>query len=264
MLDLRVVVRVSWRAGVVWRRDLLRCRRTWWTSLVPPLLEPVFYLLAFGAVLGRYVGEVTDAGSRASYLSFLAPGLVAVGVAARSARETTFGAFPRLQRGGTLEALLATPLSPEDIVFGEILWATTHSLLVAGATLAAAWACGVEAWSSWWWVVALATLGGLLFGSAGMCFTAVCSTSSSLRLPMFLLLVPLALFSGTFFPVDALPWWAARAAWASPLTHLASLTRGAMLHRAPPHLGAGLGYLGGAALLLLVMALSLMRRRILR
>ena len=262
--DLRHLGQISWRATHVWRRNALRCGAAWWRSLLPPLLEPVLYLVAFGVVLGPVVGGVTEDGARASYLAFVAPGLVAVGVALRAVRETLYGSFSRMRHERTIEAMLATPLSIEDVVVGEILWGTTQSLLTAGAMLGAIWLSGAGIWPWSWWAVVVSALSGFVFASAGMCFTAVCSTTESLGVPMFLVVIPMCLFSGTFFPLDALPAWAARLAWALPLTHAASLMRSVMLGRPPSHLVASLAFLGGLSLLLFVAALVLMRRRLVR
>lgn len=263
-IDLRPLGQISWRATHVWRRNLLRCVAAWRTSLLPPLVEPVLYLLAFGVVLGPVVGSVTEDGARASYLAFVAPGLVAVGVALRATRETLYGSFSRLRDEGTIEAMLATPLSVEDVVAGEILWGTTQSLLTAGAMLGAIWLSGAGVWPSSWWAVPVSALSGFVFASAGMCFAAACPTADSLGVPMFLVMLPMCLFSGTFFPLDALPAWAARLAWALPLTHAASLMRAVMLGRPPSHLVGSLAFLGGVSVLLFVAALALMRRRLVR
>jgi lipooligosaccharide transport system permease protein len=262
--DFQNLGQISWRALHVWRRDLLVYRATWWTNLLPPLLEPVLYLLAFGAGIGRLVGEVTDQGARVGYLPFIAPGLVAVAIMFWSFYETLYGSFVRMYYQKTFDAILATPLSLEDVLVGEILWGATKSVVTASVMLGVISLFGVLAWPSSWWVLPLAALGGLLFASLGMCFTAVCPTIDSFNLPIFLLVFPMFLFSGTFFPVDMLPGWALRVAWALPLTHVASLLRAATLNRPPAHLAASVGYLVGMAALLFVTSLVLMRRRLIR
>ncbi|MBZ5640412.1 MAG: ABC transporter permease [Acidobacteriia bacterium] len=262
--DLGHLREISWRAAHVWRRDFLVYRTTWWTNLLPPLLEPVLYLLAFGTGLGKLVGDVSDQGARVGYLTFIAPGLVAVAVMNWSFYETLYGSFVRMYYQKTFDAILATPLSLEDVLVGEILWGATKSLVAAGVMLGVISLFGVLSWPSSWWVLALAALGGFLFACLGMCFTALCPTIDTFNLPIFLFVFPMFLFSGTFFPVEMLPAWASRAVWALPLTHVASLIRAAALNRPAPHLGASLGYLGGVSAVLFVAALVLMRRRLIR
>lgn len=262
--SLRHLSGLSWRAVHVWRRDLLVYRATWWTNLIPPLLEPVLYLLAFGAGLGSLVGDVAYQGSRVGYLRFIAPGLIAVAVMFWAFYETLYGSFVRMYYQKTFDAILATPLSLEDVLLGEILWGTTKSVVAASVMLGVISLFGVLSWPSSWWVLPLALLGGFLFASLGMCFTAVCPTIDTFNLPIFLFVFPMFLFSGTFFPVDILPAWALRIAWALPLTHVALLARSATLDLTPPHLGWSLGYLGGVSALLFLAALVMMRRRLVR
>ncbi len=255
---------LSWRAVHVWRRDLLVYRATWWTNLIPPLFEPVLYLLAFGAGLGSLVGDVGYQGTKVGYLNFIAPGLVAVSVMFWSFYETVYGSFVRMYYQKTFDAILATPLSLEDVIFGEILWGATKSLVAATVMLGVISLFGVLSWPSSLWVLPLAVLGGFLFASLGMCFTAICPTIDSFNLPIFLFVFPMFLFSGTFFPVDILPNWAIRVAWVLPLTHVAALVRAATLDLPSPRTTLSLAYLGGGAVVLFIAALVLMRRRLIR
>jgi lipooligosaccharide transport system permease protein len=256
--------RVSWRAALVWRRDLLACWGTRPARVLPRLLEPLLFLAAAGAGLGGLVGDVVDQGVRLGYLEFVAPGLLAGAVMLISLRATLDGAFFRMIEGTTFEAALAAPLSLEDVVAGEILWGTTRSFLPACVLLAAMSAAGVARWPTSWWVAPVALLGGLFFACAGMCLAAVCPKAASFELPRVLVVLPMLLFSGTLFPAESLPGWASRAVWVSPLTHVASLVRAASLGRTPPHLAASLGVLVGASAVLFVLALVLMRRRLAR
>jgi lipooligosaccharide transport system permease protein len=255
---------LSWRAVHVWRRDALVYRTTWWTNLVPPLLEPVLYLLAFGAGLGALVGNVVYRGEEVGYLSFIAPGIVAVSVMFGAVFETSYGSFVRMYYQKTFDAILATPLSLEDVLLGEILWGATKSVISAGVMLAVISLFGILAWPTSWWVLPLAALGGLLFACLGLCFTAVCPTIDTFNLPTFLFIFPMFLFSGTFFPLEILPDWASRIGWGLPLTHVASLIRAATLERAPPNLVGSLVYLVAVTAVLFVVALVLMRRRLIR
>ncbi len=262
--DLRHLRNLSWRAIHVWRRDLLAYRATWWTNLVPPLLEPVLYLLAFGAGIGSLVGDLVYQGERVSYLRFIAPGLLAVAMMFWAFYETLYGSFVRMYYQKTFDAILGTPLTLEDVLLGEILWGTTKSILAAAVMLSVISLFGVLAWPSALWVLPMSLLAGFLFASLGLCFTAVCPTIDTFNLPIFLFVFPMFLFSGTFFPLDVLPRWAARVAWALPLTHVALLVRSATLERPAPGMAASLAYLVGVSLLLFLAAMVLMRRRLIR
>ncbi len=255
---------ISWRAWRVWHRDLLVYRATWWTNLLPPMLEPILYFFAFGAGVGMLVGRVLWEGREVSYLEFVAPGLVSVSVMFSAVFETSYGSFVRMYYQKTFDAILATPLSLEDVLVGEILWGATKSVLSAAVMAAVIAAFGLLVWPSSLWLLPLSAVGGLLFASLGLCFTAVCPTIDAFNLPTFLLIMPMFLFSGTFFPLEVLPGWAQVVGWGLPLTHLASLLRASTLGVAAPVLLPSLAYLAAVNAVLFVLALALMRRRLVR
>ncbi len=264
LAPLRFLRNISWRAWHVWRRDLLVYRATWWTNLVPPMLEPILYFLAFGAGLGVLVGPVRWEGREVSYLAFIAPGLVSVSVMFSSVFETSYGSFVRMYYQKTFDAILATPLTLEDVLVGEILWGATKAVLSAGVMALVIAAFGLLTWPAALWILPLSALGGLLFASLGLCFTALCPTIDAFNLPTFLLIMPMFLFSGTFFPLEVLPDWGRAIGWTLPLTHLASLLRASTLGVPAPWLLPSLAYLGSVAAALFVLSLVLMRRRLVR
>jgi len=262
--SLGFLANISWRSWRVWYRDLLVYRATWWTNLLPPMLEPILYFLAFGAGLGVLVGRLRWQGQEVSYLEFIAPGLVAISVMFSAVFETSYGSFVRMYYQKTFDAILATPLTLEDVLVGEILWGATKSVLSALAMGAVIALFGVLAWPSSLGLLPLAALGGLLFASMGLCFTALCPTIDAFNLPTFLFIMPMFLFSGTFFPLELLPGWARAVGWGLPLTHLASLMRASSLGRPAPALGSSAAYLAALTAILFVLALALMRRRLVR
>jgi lipooligosaccharide transport system permease protein len=178
--------------------------------------------------------------------------------------ETLYGSFVRMYYQKTFDAILATPLTLEDVLLGEILWATTKSVGAAAIMMGVISLFGVLEWPSTLWMLPLSAIGGLLFACLGMCFTAVCPTIDTFNLPIFLLVFPMFLFSGTFFPVDILPAWASRIAWWLPLTHVAYLVRAAALGRFATGWPWSVAYLAASAVVLFVLALVLMRRRLIR
>ncbi len=253
---------VSHRALQVWRRNAEVLLTTWHTNLLPPLLEPVFYVMAFGYGLGGLVEEVTWQGQRLGYLEFMAPGIVAVAVMFWAFFETSYSTFVRMRYQRTFDAMLATPLLVEDVIAGEWLWGATKSLF-AGSVMTVMLACfGLVAWPSGLWVPLLAILGGMIFAAMGLIVTALSPNIESFNLPVFLLVFPMFLFGGTFFPLEQLPPWAHNAALALPLTHVCSLIRGACLGVMPPHAAASVLYLVAAVAVLGSIALRRMSRRL--
>ncbi len=221
--------RFSRRFLRVWARNMLVYRRIWKVNFLVPLLEPVFYLLAFGVGLGAMVGRVEYAGSELSYVQFIAPALMATASLWNSFFETTYASFVRMYYQKTFDAMLATPLSLEEVVAAEIVWGATKAFFAAAIMLAVVAAFGYAKSFQALWILPLSFLGGLAFGAVGMWFTARTKSIDLFNLPIFLFVTPMFLFSGTFFPVDALPSWAAFVAAALPLYHLSELFRAACL-----------------------------------
>jgi lipooligosaccharide transport system permease protein len=260
----RVFGNVSFRAWRVWQRDLDVYRTTWLVNFLPPLLEPVLYVLAFGLGLGSLIREVDYLGDRITYLRFMVPGVICVAIMFWAYFETTYSSFVRMYYQRTFDAILSTPLLVEDVIAGEWLWGATKSVLAATIMLVVMGAFGLVAWPAALLVVPLAALGGLLFSALGLITTAVSPKIDTFNLPIFVLVFPMFLFSGTFFPVDILPGWAYALALALPLTHVSFLVRGACLGVTPPLWIANLAYLVAVTVVTAALALLLMRRRLIK
>jgi len=254
---------ISMRLWRVWQRNLTVYRKTWKVSFLPPLLEPIFYLAAFGAGMGRLVGEVHYAGAAVRYVDFLAPALLSVTVLYNAFFENTYNSFVRMFYQRTYDAMLATPLTLPEILLGEILWGATKALIAAALMQALLTLLGLVSYPTGLLLPLYAVIGGLAFASLGMLFTAIVPGIETFNLPIFLFITPMFLFSGTFFPLDGLPTWAQRLAQALPLTWLVQAMRGAALGRPDPHAWAGLGLLLAMALLLTPIAIRRMQRRLL-
>ena len=255
---------VSRRAIRVWQRDADVFRATWVVNCLPPLLEPVLYVFAFGFGLGGLIGSVTYQGREIPYLRFMAPGVIAVAIMFWAFFETTYSSFVRMYYQRTFDAIIATPLLVEDVIVGEWLWGATKSLVASTVMLGVLGLFGLLAWPHALLVVPLALLGGLFFSSLGLIATALVPTIDSFNVTTFVVIFQMFLFSGTFFPVDILPAWAAAVALALPLTHVSSLVRGACLGEAPALWGVSLAYLVALAAAGAALAIALMRRRLIK
>ena len=113
---------ISPRALRVWQRDAEVFRTTIWVNFIPPLLEPVLYIIAFGFGLGSLVKTVPYHGRQIAYLTFMVPGVISVAVMFWSYFETTYASFVRMYYQRTFDAIVATPLLVEDVIAGEWLW----------------------------------------------------------------------------------------------------------------------------------------------
>ena len=257
-----LIPRVTSRCWRVWQRDATVWRKTWAIGFLPPLLEPLLYVAAFGLGLGGLIGAIAWHGARLTYLEYLAPGIVGAGVMNAAFFETTYASFVRMHYQKTFDGILATPLSLEEIVTGEILWGATRAVVTAAAMLAALAPFGLLRWPEALLLLPAAALGGLAFAAFGMVFTGVLPTIEAFNLPVFLVVTPMFLFSGTFFPLEQLPVWAQRVAWALPLTHLAHLSRSAALGIFAPWQLADIGYLALFAAAAYVAGVRAMVRRL--
>jgi lipooligosaccharide transport system permease protein len=216
---------ISRRSFRVWQRNLTVYQKIWKISFVPPLCEPLFYLLAFGIGFGALVSKITYQGFAVSYLVFIAPALLAINIMNNAFFENTYSSFVRMYHQKTFDAMLATPLSIDEIIFGEIIWGATKSLIATVIMQAVISIFGLIDYPAGLLILPLAFLGGIAFGAIGMYFTAITPTIDMFNLPVFLFVTPMFLFSGTFFPTENLPVWAQALAIVFPLTHLVKLVR---------------------------------------
>jgi len=254
--------RFSARTLRVWQRNFSIYRQNWKISFVPPLLEPMFYILAFGVGLAVMVGDFEYNGQPITYTRFIAPALVSVAIMNNAFFETTYNSFVRMYYQKTFDALLATPLNLEEVILGEMLWAATKSMIATvlmGIVIAL---FGLFDFPGALLLIPIAALGGLFFAAIGMICTSIVPGIEMFNLPIFLGITPMFLFSGTFFPLQNLPGWAQTVAGFLPLTHLVALVRGCSLQFWSLDLWFSLLYLLIGCLLLLPLAIALMVRRI--
>ncbi len=218
---LRTPPAFSLRFIVVWRRNF----RVWHKLMVPSLLgnfgEPLLYLLALGYGLGQFVGEVEGT----SYMVFLGSGIVCSSAMTGATFEALYSAFTRLTTQQTWAAMLSAPLEVDDVVFGEIAWAATKALINSTAILVVATALGLV--SGWQAILVLPVilLSGLCFAGIAMVVTAVSKSYDFFLYYFTLVMTPMLLLSGVFFPLSGLPDAVATGALWLPLAHVVSLVR---------------------------------------
>ena len=260
--EIRTPKAISWHFLRVWQRNWDVYLKTWIINFLPPILEPIFYLLAFGAGLGYLVGNITFSRQLVSYTAFIAPGILAINIMQNAFFENTYASYVRMYYQKTFDALMATPLTLEEVILGEIIWGASRSLMATLLMMIVLSFFSLLSFPLALFIIPVSLLGGLAFGAAGMCFTAIMPNIESFNLPVFLFITPMFLFSGTFFPLEQLPVWAQWLAWVFPLTHVVELTRALALNILRPSLIWNLIYLLGFCLITLPLALRLMRRRL--
>ena len=233
--------------------------KTYQVNFLPPFIEPVLYLLAIGFGLGMFVGEIDGV----PYVNFIAPALLAISMMNAAFFECTYSSYVRMYYQKTFEAMIATPLSLDDVVTGELLWGATRSLIYSSVMLLVLTAFGVVDLPLSLFIIPFSFLAGLLFACIAMCFTAITPGIDALNYPSFLFITPMFLFSGTFFPLTVLPPTVqVFAVVFLPLTQLVIITRSLTLSSPSPLFLYSLIWIILVTILFFVLALWLMRRRL--
>jgi lipooligosaccharide transport system permease protein len=256
------IMNISWRFIRVWNRNMMVYRKIWLINFLVPLLEPILYLAAFGVGLSALIGQVHYHGEEISYIAFIAPALVAITIMYNSFFENTYASFVRMYFQKTFDAMMATPLSLEDIIAGEIVWGATKSVIATAIVLTVVSLFGLVRFPYGLLILPLSFLGGLTFGTIGMVFTGLVASIDMFNLPIFLFITPMFLFGGTFFPISALPGWAQKLSSALPLTHLVDLCRAFCLGELSAGLTWSIAYITIMFALLFPVALVVMRKRL--
>jgi lipooligosaccharide transport system permease protein len=251
-------------ALAVCRRNATMYRRTWKLNLLPNFFEPVFYLWSIGLGVGAYVSQM--GGLR--YVEFLAPGLVCVAAMNGASYETTYNVYVRLVYEKMYAAMLTTPIEPEDILVGELLWALIRAGIYGGCFLAVTAAFGLVSVPSALLSIPVIPLSGLLFAAIGLAFTLRVHSMELFSFYFTLFLTPLFLFSDIFFPLNERfsGHWLLLAE-ALPLLHPVRLARFAFYgardgYPSPALLAWDVAYILSISFMLLAYARRWMKRRL--
>ncbi|HEX5033781.1 MAG TPA: ABC transporter permease [bacterium] len=247
----------TYRIFKVWRRDFLVWQKYFLASLAANFGEPLLYLFAMGFGLGRMVPEIQGM----SYVEFIAPAILITTVMNSASFETTFSSYTRMEVQKTFNGIATTPVSMNEVVGGEILWAATKAMVTSSVifVVLAIFQLIPSIWVALVPLVMACT--GLLFASLGMLMTSFARSYDHFTYYFTLFISPMFLFSGTFFPLDNLPQWAKTLAYFLPLTYPVRVAR---------HLFAGefsgrdAIYLGGMLVAALVIGLISVRRLVRR
>jgi lipooligosaccharide transport system permease protein len=200
--------------------------RTVWLAFVSGFFEPLFFLIAMGQGLGSLVGDVAGpAGQQLSYSAFIAPGLLAASAMNGAVYDATFSFFLKLKYAKLYDAVLATPLGPVDIALGEIGWSLIRGGMYAAAFLSIMLGTGLI-FSPW----ALLALPAALFVAFAFAAIGIAATTFMRSWQDFdlvqLAIMPMFLFSATFFPLSVYPPALQWLVQAFPLYHAVALMRG--------------------------------------
>jgi len=236
------------RATKLVERSVLAYSRMWFV-FASGVLEPLFYLVAFQIGFGRLAGDATGPdGAAMSYVAFVAPALLASSAMNGAVFDSTYNVFFKFRYAKTYDAMLATPIGPLDIAIGEISWAVLRGGLYSAAFFLVMVAMGLVT-SPWaLLLVPLAVLIAFAFAAVGMaCATFLRSTSQFDYIN--LAVVPMFLFSTTFYPLSVYPGPLQVVVQCSPLYHGIQLMREFAVGAPHPGMAGHVAYLLGLAAL---------------
>jgi lipooligosaccharide transport system permease protein len=251
---------LSLRWVPVWRRNLLVWRKLAIASVLGNIADPLLYMLALGYGLGSFIPEVGGM----KYIAFIGTGMVCQSAMFTSSFEAMYSAFSRMHVQRTWEAIINAPLSLDDVVFAEWIWAASKSVMSVLAILIVVMVLGYgHSWLSLW-VLPLGFVIGLTYGGFGLVMNSLAPGYDFFTYFFTLILTPTLLLSGVFFPVDQMPATLQIIAALLPLSHAIDIARPLLAGRVPGNALLHLAVLFAYACAAFYAALVLTRRRLLR
>lgn len=253
------IPKLSRRVTKVWLRNWDVFIKTYKVNFLPPFIEPLLYLFALGFGLGVFIEDIEGV----SYARFIAPALISISIMYSSFFECTFSSYVRMYYQKTFDAIISTPVSIEEVIAGELLWGATRSFINATIMLPVIAAFGLIELPISLLIIPFSFLGGLLFATIAMCFTAISPNITSLNYPAFLFITPMFLFSGTFFPLYLLPGPVQYFAMAVlPLTHVVTIVRSLTFGIPSVYLLFNLAWILVVSAIFFMLSVNLMKKRL--
>ena len=257
---LYVLPQLSMRFLPIWRRHAL----VWWKVAIPSILghlaDPLIYMLGLGYGLGMLIPEMGGT----SYILFLSAGTLCYSTMNSATFEALYSGFSRMHHQRTWDAILNTPITLDDIVLSEILWAATKSLMSGIAVLLVIWVMGLSQTWLLLWTIPLAMLIGLCFSALGLIMTALAPSYDFFMYYFTLVITPMMMLSGVFFPVEQLPATFQAVSAILPLTHAIDLARPLLSGVVPSNIWLHIGVLLAYTLIGFYLSLVLFRKRLSR
>ena len=197
------------RSRVVLQRSWITFKSSTYLVVLSGFMEPLLNLAVFGFGVGQFVGDITLADGRSiSYASFIVPGLLATSAMMGAVMDSTWNVYFKMHESRLYQAMLSTSLGPMDVALGEIAWALLRGALYSTSFMIVVTPLGLV--HSWWGLLTIpaGVIIGFGFASLGMAATSYIKGFQQLNL-INIVLMPLTLFSGSFFPLSVLPDWLA-------------------------------------------------------
>jgi lipooligosaccharide transport system permease protein len=251
---------LSLRWTAVWRRNQLVWRKLAIASVLGNIADPLLYMVALGYGIGTFIPEVGGM----KYIAFIGTGMVCQSAMFTSSFEAMYSAFSRMHVQRTWDAIINAPISLDDVVLAEWIWAASKAVMSTTAILLVILGLGFG--HSWYalWILPLGFLVGLTFGGFGLVMNALAPGYDFFTYFFTLVLTPGLLLSGVFFPVTQMPAVLQAVASLLPLKHAIDLARPLLTNEAPANILLHIAILLAYACAAYYVALVLTRRRLLR
>lgn len=227
-----VLPNITYRCRWVWYRNLIVWTKFYRSSIVANIGEPFLYLIALGYGFAPLISDINGM----SYMQFIASGLIAYTAMNGATYECTFGAYARMVAQKTYDAIISTPVHIDEVVAGEVLFATTKSLFSSIVMMIVLLLFNLIPSPSAILVPFVVLLTGFAFASMAMLFTSFSRSWDFFSYYFTLLITPLFFLSGIFFPLSTLPEWVSTVAWFTPLYHSTELVRGLVMGNLKPQM----------------------------
>ena len=253
---------LSYRVAYVFLRNLYSYKRFVLPTFLVSLVEPLFYLVTFGVGMGAYMGAF---GGK-PYLDFLVPGVLASTAMMSSSFECLYGTYVKIVHERVYDSLVATPVSADDAVAGDIAWGSFRGLISGSLMMIVALVMGVAPAAAWRALVLVLFMIfiGVLFGSLAMIVTSIAPSFDFFSYYTELVITPMLFFSGVFFPLDNFPGWMKLLAEFLPLTHAVRVSRAVFTGAAAPGFGGSLALLAVVAAAAFTVSTRMMRKRLIK
>lgn len=221
LIDIFTFPSLSSRSISIWQRNFLYFRYTLWISILWVFIEPLLFLVAIGYGLGSMVEEVQGR----TYLQFFYPALAMASGMMVAFFEASYTSYSKLTRQRTFQTMLLAPLRASDIVVGEVTWAASKGWLSSSAVLLISLSIGLIEPRAMFLLMVFAAVNALVFSAFGFLMTSFVKNYDGFTYAQAGFIMPMYLFSGTFFPLEKIPESLVWITEIFPLTHSVRIAR---------------------------------------
>ena len=242
----------------VWFRHFRVYLRHLISNGLPPFLEPLFFLAGIGLGLGSKLAPVDSI----PYITFLASGMLAPPAMFTAAFECTYGTFIRMNIDRVYDGMLGAAISEKDLILGEILFTGSKGLFFSASVMLVLTPFGLLSYPTVLLAPIVGFITGIMFGALGIVITSMVKTINHFNIFITGFLTPMFFFSGLVFPLSNLPEKARWIAETLPLTHCIRLIRSCSLGTTQPKMLFSLIYVIAFSALFSMLAVKLLRKRL--